>query len=290
MNLSIAGANLESLHGTRVLRQTADSEDRPQEQARADAALLAFVEHAARIRQVSASTLEAYSLDMAAVFRWAYANHLDPLALSTAELVRYVSDRQADGLKASTLARQISSCRRFFGFLIERGDLSANPASNVYVPMAPPTRRPPLAEATLKGLFQLTNQPGRTPHEQFRQLRDHVMLGLLAQTSLGVSDVRLLRWSEVSLPDRVVRVRRRDGTWRSVLLGREVHGALAQLQKLRSGTYCFPGVSGLPLTRQALCHVVRKWAKDSGAGQALTPSALRQSGRSRRRHPLADFG
>ena len=45
------------------------------------------------------------------------------------------------------------------------------------------------------------------------------------------------------------------------------------------------------MSRQALCHVVRKWAADWGSPEVVTPSMLRQAGRVRetgrqRREPL----
>ena len=58
---------------------------------------------------MSASTLEAYTLDLAMLSRWAARpGDLDLVQLTSADLTRYVVDRAAQGIQLSTLARHLS--------------------------------------------------------------------------------------------------------------------------------------------------------------------------------------
>jgi integrase len=112
---------------------------------------------------------------------------------------------------------------------------------------------------------------------------------MLYATSLGVSDIRLLRWGQLDPHWQVVRVPVRNGAPRTYVLDPKL---LAGFKALRSAMampgvdlgdsdYCFPTAAGLPMTRQSFCHLVRQWASSCGQAEVVTPSALRRSGRAR---------
>jgi integrase/recombinase XerD len=110
---------------------------------------------------------------------------------------------------------------------------------------------------------------------------------MLYGTNLGISDIRLLRWQQIDELWQVIRVPIRNGEVRSFVLEHALLAGLKALRSLAANTdldeadnpYCFPTASGLPMTRQAFCHVVRKWARQCGRVEVVTPSALRRAGR-----------
>lgn len=246
-----------------------------------------FAQRTIEERRVSASTLEAYTLDMAALSRWAVAQKKDLLCLSAGDLTRYLKERLEQGAHPSTLARHLSSCRRFYAFLINEGALAANPAATVPAPQV--TRHEPrrVPDDVLGKMLRPRLCPEASPASAYRARRDHTIVCMLYGTSLGISDIRLLRWPQIDEQRHVIRVRHRNGEVRSFVLDARL---LATLKALRGcvatasldqgdSSYCFPTASGMPMTRQALCQVVRKWAQDCGWEEVITPSALRQSGR-----------
>lgn len=249
-----------------------------------------FTQEAVQGRQLSASTLEAYTLDLAVLCRWAAGREQGLLDLSTTDLTRYIVERAAQGTQQSTLARHLSSFRRFFAFLVSHRAITASPAAAVIVPQAPRHESGLVRDDVLRMLL-------RSPHVQFptlaaayRAQRDHAIVCMLYGTGLGISDVRLLRWQQIDEHRHVVRAPLRNGVLRSFVLD---SSALEPLVVLRyaaatdavcpaTSPYCFPTASGLPMTRQAFCHVVRKWATERGLAQVVTPSSLRQAGRAHR--------
>lgn len=259
--------------------------------ARSDCEWIAlFTGSALRERRITASTLEAYTLDLAMLSRWAAGQDRGLLKLGPADLTRYMVERTAQGIQLSTLARHLSSFRRFYGFLQGHGAIAANPAQAVPVPHAPRRRYGLLRDDVLRVLLRPPRPPFPSRASACRRQRDHAIVCMLYGTGLGISDVRLLCWQQIDERRKVVRVPLRSEGLRSFVLDATVLMALrawrdtASLEAIgpEMSAYCFPTASGLPMTRQALCHLVRRWARECGLVQVITPSVLRQTGRDSR--------
>jgi integrase len=119
-----------------------------------------------------------------------------------------------------------------------------------------------------------------------RAQRDYVIICMLYDTALGISDIRLLRWPQINEQWKVVVVPGRNGVSRSSVLNARLLEALQELRRRTAAwgfdagdtPYCFPTSTGLPMSRQALCFAVRKWAEQCGPQEVITPSTLRQTG------------
>ena len=226
--------------------------------------------------------------------RWATSRGQDLLALSTADLTRYVAERVGQGTQLSTLARHRSSFRRFYAFLIRHGSIVVNPAVALWLPQAPGIRSRQVRDEVLRVLLQSPPcRPQLSRTSAYRVQRDHAVVCMLYGTELGISDVRLLRWQQIDEHRNRVRAPERNGDLRTYDLDPTL---VASLTAVREGwasagfehaesSYCFPTASGLPMSRQALRLVVQRWAKERGQSETVTPSALRQTGRARQPGP-----
>jgi integrase/recombinase XerD len=238
-------------------------------------------------RRASSSTLEAYTLDIAMLSRWATGRQQDLLCLTTTDLARYVSQRLEQGTHRSTLSRNISSCRRFYAFLIEEGAMATNPAASVVVAQTARQQPPLIPNDTLRILLRPPAREFSTCISAYRRRRDHAIVCTLYCSLLGISDVRLLRWEQIDELAGIIRVPVRGGRVRSYEFDARLLTVLEALRTCMAttdldragGAYCFPTASGLPMSRQALCCVVQRFARDCGHAGVLTPSSLRQTGR-----------
>ncbi|MEO7386999.1 MAG: site-specific integrase [Gammaproteobacteria bacterium] len=245
-----------------------------------------FTQGAARDRRVSANTLDAYARDLASLSRWAADQERDLLEFATADLARYVLDRTAQGRQPSTLARHLSTFRRFYAFLVSRGVMAVNPGATVVAPQDRRLASGLVQDEVLRSVLRPTGRQFVSPAAAYRAERDRTMVWMLYSTRLGISDVRLLTWGQVDEHRAIVRAPLRTGAVRSYGLDTTLLAALRTLRQAgdRAGfvpgdrAYCFATASGLPMTRQALCHLVRKWATDCGQAEPVTPSALRHTG------------
>lgn len=258
--------------------------------------LARFGRHKREEGRVGSSTLDAYTFDIGLLARWGTTEGKTLLALGNGDLSRYLNERLGQGTQASTLGRQLSSWRCFYTFLVRQGVLEVNPTASVRPPQMP--RREPrgIPESFLRVLLRPGFGPDASAASDYRARRDHAIVWTLYATDLCVSDVRLLRWLQVDEQMMAIHVPRRKRTTRRVVLDARSLRVLKALRtcaatagaEQEASSYCFPTASGLPMSRQGLCHVVRRWARESGVQEVVTPSMLRQSGRAAKRQSPAE--
>jgi site-specific recombinase XerD len=245
-----------------------------------------FTQRVLAEQRVSASTLAAYTMDTAMVSRWAARQQLDLPWLTTADLNRYVTERLLEGTNRSTLARHIYSCRCFYAFLVQEGVIGTNPAVSVVVPRVLRQAASLVPDDVLRAVLRAPVRQLSSPLATYRARRDHAIVCTLYGTGLGISDVRLLCWQQIDEPGAAIRVPLAGRKVRSFGLDNVLLSVLKSLRHVMAETdldpadcaYCFPTTSGLPMTRQGLCQVVRKWAAECGRSEIVTPSALRKTG------------
>ncbi len=245
-----------------------------------------YAQYLRNTQQVSLCTLEAYTLDLVMLSRWAIARQQDLVALNPADLALYVTQRLAQGTQRSTVARNISSLRRFYAFLVQQGLIAINPVRSLSV--TPASRRAPelVPRDALRLLLQPSVREFHTSLAAYRARRDQAIVWTLYGTRLSISEVRLLRWDQIDEAAGVIRVPRSRGRLRACAIDPELlpvlsalHTSLVEVSYPEvMGAYCFPTSRGRPMTRQALCQIVRKWALDCGVETGVTPSALRWTG------------
>src|SRR5205823_15068742 len=76
-------------------------------------------------------TRRAYGVDLGQLAEWAAAHQLGPKELGPRDLRRFAGVVSERGASKSTVARKLAATRTFFGSLVERGELEANPADLV---------------------------------------------------------------------------------------------------------------------------------------------------------------
>ena len=182
--------------------------------------------------------------------------------------------------KATSIARRLSSLRRYYALQLQQGTLRADPTARVRAPKLP--RRLPrnLAESQVEALLAAPDP------ETTLGLRDRAMLETLYATGLRVSELTGLKLAQVSLDMGVVRVMGKGSKERLVPLGEEAiawirrylaTGRAALAGKARGDAMFVTGRGG-PLTRQAFWALVKRYAARAGIPAAsLSPHVLRHA-------------
>lgn len=96
-------------------------------------ALAGFDAHL-RARGMADKTRRAYGIDGQQLARWAGAQHARPEEVSARALRRYAGVLSERGLSKTTIARKLASIRSFYRYMLERGQVEANPADLVASP------------------------------------------------------------------------------------------------------------------------------------------------------------
>lgn len=236
-----------------------------------------FLRYMATEKRSSANTCEHYGRDLDALHEW---NRLEGPGrwdlLSSHYLRRYAASLARRGCSSRTIARHLSSIRRFYRFLIREGDMAHNPALDV---------RPPRQSRPLPGVLDvdklghLLDQPPRNPLET----RDRAMMELMYSCGLRLAELVSLDCQDLDREGATLRVTGKGGKTRILPIGRAALDALVCWYECR-GQFAMPGepavfVSqrGSRVNRRTVQSRLRRWGQHHHSEQSLHPHLMRHS-------------
>ncbi len=230
---------------------------------------------------LSANTLSAYRSDLEGLARWLRAGDVDLLTATSGDLQEFLAYRMNEQrAKRRSIARAISSMRRFYGYLFEQERIKKDPSEMVISPK--PVRELPnsLSEVEIERLLKAPSDV--TSHG----LRDRAMLELLYASGLRVSELVGLNVNQVNLRQGVVRVFGKGRKERLVPIGEQAMECLEQyasevrpvfLKGRELSDALFVTNRGAAMTRQAFWHLIRRHAQAAGIDRHLSPHTLRHA-------------
>ncbi|MGH8503459.1 MAG: site-specific tyrosine recombinase XerD [Gammaproteobacteria bacterium] len=230
---------------------------------------------------LSDNTLIAYRHDLQGLARWLHARNASLNAATPAHLNDFLA-RRLDPKRRNqrSVARAVSSMRRFYRYLFEQGRIDQDPSDGIAPPK--PARLLPdsLSEAEVEALLSAPSTA--TP----RGLRDRAMLELLYACGLRVSELVGLGINQTNLRQGVVRVSGKGSKQRLVPIGEQAMAWLERyLNEVRPGLLKGNGHSdalfvtnrGASMTRQACWYLIRRHARTAGIKKHLSPHTLRHA-------------
>jgi integrase/recombinase XerC len=226
-------------------------------------------------------TRRAYGVDLSQLAEWARAHELGPSELGSRDLRRFAGVLSERGVTKSTVARKLAAVRSFYGSLVERGELAANPGDLVSSP-----KRDAYLPAVLKPgevAALLEQMPGATPLE----LRDRAMFELAYSAGLRAEELVNLDLAGANADAEELRVEGKGGrtrvvpageyAWRSldayVARGRPALAAAAD----RADPSLFLSRSGRRLSTSDVRRRLRLQVRRAALQGGVTPHTLRHS-------------
>jgi len=239
-----------------------------------------FLLHLRTERGLSPNTLEAYGFDMRRFCSFLHREAIGPDRFGRPHLLRFLSALREEGLSARSVARQVSTLRSFFRYLVRERVLDISPVETA---RGPKIGRPLPVYLTPTEVERLLSAPDdRTPEG----LRDKAMLELMYASGLRASEVVTLRREQVDSHAAFIRITGKGGKERVVPVAPPALATLsAYLERGRPSFLRGKGATnalflsrqGRPITRQTLWNRIRKWAREAGIGGNLSPHSLRHS-------------
>lgn len=247
---------------------------------RRDFHLERFMDHLRFERGVSERTLSAYDHDVTrlAAFLSAAGLH-SPASVNTSDLRAFVMRLKDLGLAPSSIGRNVSAIRTYFGFLIAERLTESDPSERLQVPRG--WRRLPgvlsVAEVT-----RLLEAPDLSHPLAWR---DRALLETMYGSGLRVTEVIELRLANLSFDEEVALVYGKGAKERMVPLGRQAIGALSlylrelrpQLERGGGKGVVFLNARGKPLTRMGVWKILRCHVVAAGIDKPVSPHTLRHS-------------
>ena len=161
------------------------------------------------------SSLSSYRRDLTAWAGWLDRRGSSLLAAQRTDVEAFLAEQFRAKAKATSIARRLSSLRRFYALQLLQGTLRADPTLRVRAPKLPRRLPKNLSEVEVEALLAAPDP------ETTLGLRDRAMLETLYATGLRVSELVGLTLAQVSLDMGVVRVLGKGSKERLVPLGEE---------------------------------------------------------------------
>jgi integrase/recombinase XerD len=230
-------------------------------------------------RGLSSNTLAAYRADLVALGRWLAVHNIELTKTGRADLLAFIAARVDAGARPRSTARQLSSFRRFFRYLMREGVVRDDPTAQIAMPRIGRSLPKSLTEPEVEALLSapvVTDPLGS---------RDRAMLEVLYATGLRVSELVSLRVAQVNMNQGVVRVLGKGNRERLIPLGEEavrwlksfLDGPRGEILLDRSTDSLFPTRRGERMTRQAFWHIIKRYARKAGVDRELSPHTLRHA-------------
>lgn len=170
-----------------------------------------FLNYQRTIKSASACTLQAYEKDLRQFVAWYrdYSDHPKWSAVSRADLQAYVEYLCVQGLVPTTVGRKVSALRSFFNYLMTIDALPENPCRYVQSPK----RGKPLPKTV-----QL-DEVAATLADPVVDLRTKLMIALLVETGVRISELLAMNTADFCKADRSIRVSGKGAKQRVVYYG-----------------------------------------------------------------------
>jgi len=230
-------------------------------------------------RGLSPNTLSAYRADLTALDRWLQARGGSSIAAKRSDVLDFIAWRVQSGARPRSTARQLSSFRRFYRYLVRDGVIADDPTAQIAMPKIGRSLPKSLTEEEVEALLAAPEIDQPLGH------RDRTMLEVLYATGLRVSELVNLKAGQVNMNQGVLRIVGKGDRERLIPLGDEavqwlqrfIGGARLEILIERQTDYLFPTRRGDRMTRQAFWHIIKRYAQKAGVQKALSPHTLRHA-------------
>jgi len=230
-------------------------------------------------RGLSQNTLGAYRADLMTLGRSLSEQKKSIDSADKSDLLAFIADRVEGGAKPRSTARQLSSFRRFFRYIMREGLRNSDPTADIEMPRIGRSLPKTLSEDEVESLLHAPNTDEPLGH------RDRTMLELLYATGLRVSELINLKQSQVNFNQGVLRIVGKGDRERLIPLGEEaqrwlrdfIDGPRMEILLERQTDYLFPTRRGDRMTRQAFWHIIKRYAEKAGVRKKMSPHSLRHA-------------
>lgn len=239
-----------------------------------------FLDHLRFERGLSEQTLAAYRHDVIRLAAFAHTRaRAEPAQVTTRDVRHFVMHLKDLGLAPTSIARNLSAIRTYFGFLLGENFVVADPSERVEPPKSWRTLPEVLTVPELEALFAAPDV-----HHPLAW-RDKALLEFGYASGVRVSELTGLEVRNLLLDEGLASVFGKGGKQRFVPVGRHAIGALAiylrdvrpRLEQGRGEGRVFLNARGTPLSRMGVWKILRGHVETAGIGKAVSPHTLRHS-------------
>ena len=224
----------------------------------------------------SENTIESYKRDLNKFLEYNKNTSIDNI--SNEDLKKYIKYLNDNGLNEKSIARNISSLKSFYKFLVISKYISSNTSDSLYLPKIKKSLPSTLTEEEVMSLLDID----LTDNFSYR---NKSMLELLYATGLRVSELINLKLQDIDFSQDIIRTFGKGSKERIIPIGdyakeyleKYIYEYRSSMLKKDNNEYIFLNNHGKQMTRQGFFKIIKKIAKEKGINKELSPHTLRHS-------------
>jgi tyrosine recombinase XerC len=241
--------------------------------------LAEYLVHLRHERNASPHTVASYRIDLEQLAGYLEAREIRLRQVDTGVLRGFLVELYRRNLTKTSAARKLAAIRSFFHFCLKRKWVEDNPAKIIATPRLEPHVPAFLSEDETARFLELPasdNALGR---------RDRAILEMIYATGIRVSELVGLDLDDVSLDERMVRVKGKGKKERIVPFGRKAAESLEDYLRGRSEfpvkasseAALFLNYQGTRITPRSVERLVEKYLRRAALRANISPHSLRHS-------------
>lgn len=230
----------------------------------------AFLEYMRNNKGSSENTVTNYAVDLAQYADFMETQGIAPTQATAKTIRAFLRSLSGFGYANSSIGRKLSAVKTFELFLLESHFISSDPAASVRSPRMP--ERLPRA-ISRESMEKLIEEAWKIKPE----LRNGTILEVMYGCGVRVAEVVSLKWEDVDLEERWLKVHGKGDKERLVPFGHVAQEALIKWREQcpQDAVYIFQS-GDKPITVRTVHRLVVKAAKNAGL-ENVTPHSIRHS-------------
>lgn len=238
-----------------------------------------FLQYLRYERNLSWRTVDLYRRDLDQWERYVTAGgrQLDLPSVTAGDIRQWLVGRSRQGDTPGTLRHKLQALRALYRYLLRRGTVEYNPASQVELAKLPKPLPKFVREKTVDAILDAD-----IDSNDFTQVRDRLIVMLFYETGIRLSELIGLQDAAVDTVKQELKVRGKRDKDRIVPFGGELAARVEQYRCLRQevmptcGNLLVTG-KGRPLYPSLVYHVVHDGLAAAGGTGKLSPHVLRHT-------------
>lgn len=238
-------------------------------------------------KRLDSKTLKAYSIDLKQFAAFLTPNYVNNVLLINREVLENFIAFLHNSYKPKTVKRKLASLKAFFHFLEYRDFIEINPFNKMQIRFREPLLLPKTIPLHTIELFLSTiyssHANAKTDFQKRQTARDIAVIELLFATGMRISELCSLKYKDIDLYDRVVRIYGKGAKERQLQICNDcVISALENYICIYQTTpkddnYFFINTSGTRMSEQSVRNMIVKYCNLAGISQHITPHMFRHS-------------
>lgn len=238
-------------------------------------------------KRLDSKTLKAYSIDLKQFAAFLTPNYVNNVSLINREVLENFIAFLHNSYMPKTVKRKLASLKAFFHFLEYRDFIEINPFNKMQIRFREPLLLPKTIPLHTIELFLSTiyssHANAKTDFQKRQTARDIAVIELLFATGMRISELCSLKYKDIDLYDRVVRIYGKGAKERQlqicndcVISALENYISIYQTTK-NDDNYFFINTSGTRMSEQSVRNMIVKYCNLAGISQHITPHMFRHS-------------